>query len=189
MAKRETNAQRRAREYQRRTTLPMADNIAELIRTRREDKADLAPEHMEDLPAKKLKKMGWHPESKRWRRKIYPFLGQMLCEFCEFDESPAKFLRLVADRLEGKPQPYNKSDLCCDDAITKAYIEAGRRSGAPLRLPSFSEFQKIFSKQPPLPSDRRNIKTKPPSERSLRRSLRRLGYGTRSDKRGRPRKK
>jgi hypothetical protein len=98
-------------------------------------------------------------------------------------------LRLVANKLEGKPQQHNKSDLCCDDAITKAYLEAGRRSGAPCRLPSFSEFQKIFSKEPSLPSDRRNIQTIPPSERSLRRSLRRLGYRTRPDKRGRPRKK
>jgi hypothetical protein len=39
---------------------------------------------MEDLPAKKLKKMGWHLESKRWR-KTYTFLGQVFCEFCPFD--------------------------------------------------------------------------------------------------------
>jgi hypothetical protein len=64
-AKRETNAQRTAAEYKRRTTLLVANNVAELIRTRREDKADLAPEDMEDLPAKKLKEFGWHPESKR----------------------------------------------------------------------------------------------------------------------------
>jgi hypothetical protein len=187
-AKRETNAQRRDREYNRRTTLGVAKWIAETICERRKSIADLAPEDMEDLPAKKLKEFGWHPESKRWR-KIYTYLGQTFCELCEFDESPAEFLRLVANKLEGKPQPHNKSDLCCDDAITKAYLEAGRRSGAPYRLPSFSEFQKIFSKQPSLPSDRRNIETIPPSERSLRRSLRRLGYRTRPDKRGRPRKK
>jgi hypothetical protein len=160
MAKCETNAERRAREYQHRTTLQMATYVAEWIRKRRENKADLAPRDM-DLPAKKLKEMGWHPESKRWWQN-YAFLGQVFCEFCPFDENPAKLLRLVADALEGKPQPYNKSDLSCDGAITKAYIEAGRRSGAPFRLPSFSEFQKIFSKQPPLPSDRRNIKPNRP---------------------------
>jgi len=187
-AKRETNAQRIAAEYERRTTLLVADHVAKLIRTRREDKADLAPEDLDDLPAKELKKMGWHPESKRWKE-IYTYLGQTLCELCEFDESPSKFLRLIADRLEGKPQLYNKSDLCCDGAITKAYIEAGRRSGAPFGPPSFSEFHKLFLKQPSLPSDRRNIETMPPSERSLRRSLRRLGYRLRPDKRGRPRKK
>ena len=76
-----------------------------------------------------------------------------------------------------------------DDAITKAYIEAGRRSGAPFIRPSFSEFHKIFLNQPSLPSDRRNIKTISPSEGSLRRSLKRLGYITRPDKRGRPKEK
>ena len=49
MAKRETNAQRAAREYKGRTDLIMADAMTEIIRSRRENKADLAPEHMEDL--------------------------------------------------------------------------------------------------------------------------------------------
>ena len=186
--KRETNAQRREREYNRRTTLGIAKLIAERICERRKSKADLAPGNFADLSAKELKRLGYHPETKRWMQ-TYTWIGQTLCELCPFDENPAKFLRLVAERLEGKPRQRNKSDLCCDDAITKAYIEAGRRSGAPFRLPSFSEFHKIFLKQPSLPSDRRNIKTISPSEGSLRRSLKRLGYITRPDKRGRPKEK
>jgi hypothetical protein len=186
--KRETNAQRTAAEYRHRTTFLVANHVARLICTRREDKADLAPEDLEDLPANELKQMGFHSESKRWRQR-YTYLGQTVCELCEFNESPAKFLRLVADGLEGKPPPYNKSDLCCDGAISKAYKEASRRSGGLSRRPSFSEFHKLFLKQPSLPPDKRNIETVPPSERSLRRSLRRLGYHTRPEKRGRPRKK
>ena len=190
MAKRETNAQRAAREYNRRTTLLMADYVAELIRERRENKLDLAPEHREDLPAKKLKEFGWHPESKCWR-KNYTFLGQVFCEFCEFDENPAKFLRLVADRLEGKPPSYSPGDLWNDGAITEAYKEACRRMPRPrvgpdgmmviIRLPSFSEFSNIFCQQ--------NPKLRGASDRSLRRSLKRLGYRTQPAKPGRPKKK
>jgi len=187
-AKREANAQRRDREDNRRTTLGMAKWIAETICERRKSKADLAPGNFADLSAKELKRLGYHPETKRWMQ-TYTWIGQTLCELCPFDENPAKFLRLVAERLEGKPRQRNKSDLCCDDAITKAYIEAGRRSGAPFIRPSFSEFHKIFLNQPSLPSDRRNIKTISPSEGSLRRSLKRLGYITRPDKRGRPKEK
>jgi hypothetical protein len=187
-AKRETNAQRREREYNRRTDLGIAKRIAETICERRKSKADLAPGIFADLSAKELNRLGYHPETKRWMQP-YTWIGQTLCELCPFDEAPSKFLRLVADFLEGKPPQRNKSDLCCDDAITKAYIEAGRRSGAPDIRPSFSEFHKIFLNQPSLPSDRRNIKTISPSERSLRRSLKRLGCPTRPDKRGRPKEK
>src|SRR5439155_19806805 len=136
----------------------IAKLIAERICERRKSKADLAPGNFADLSAKELKRLGYHPETKRWMQ-TYTWIGQTLCE------------------------------LCCDDAITKAYIEAGRRSGAPFIRPSFSEFHKIFLNQPSLPSDRRNIKTISPSEGSLRRSLKRLGYITRPDKRGRPKEK
>jgi hypothetical protein len=192
MAKRETNAQRSAREYERRTTLQMAKWVADIICTRRENKADLAPEDSEDLPPKEMKMMGWHPESKDWR-KTYTFLGQVFCEFCAFDEIPAKFLRLVADRLEGKPPPYSPGDDWYDGAITEAYEEAIRRVPRPsyenqgglvvvnVTYPSFSEFSDVFREQ--------NPKLRGLSDRCLRRSLKRLGYRTRPDKRGRPRKK
>jgi hypothetical protein len=197
MAKRETNAQRTAREYNRRTTLQMADWVAKIICTRRENKADLAPEHLEDLPAKELKRMGWVPESKDWRKK-YTFLGQVFCELCPFDENPATFLRLVADRVEGK-QPYSTGAYWNDGEITTAYGEAIRRMPRPRvtpdgivegTLPSFSEFLDVFREQnPKLFQPRHN---RPggiaSSERSLRRSLKRLGYRTEPAKPGRPKK-
>jgi hypothetical protein len=191
MAKRETNAQRAAREYNHRTTLLMAGHIAELIRERRENKLDLAPEDMEDLPAKKLKAFGWHPESKRWR-KDYAFLGQVFCEFCPFDENPSKFLRLVADFLEEKRPPYSPGNDWYDAAIIKAYRQVpprmspfeGKHGGLEAYViiyPSFSEFSEVFRKQ--------NPKLRGASDRSLRRSLKRMGYRIEPAKRGRPRNK
>jgi hypothetical protein len=143
-------------------------------------------------PPKKLKAFGWHPESKRWRE-TYAFLGQVLCEFCEFDENPAKFLRLVADRLEGKPPPYSPGHDWYDAAITKAYDTVCRRMPRPshenhggvvvinITYPSFSEFSNIFREQ--------NPKLRGASDRSLRRSLKRMGYRIEPAKRGRPRNK
>jgi hypothetical protein len=150
----------------------MAKQVAELIRTRRKNKADLAPESMEDLPAKELKSMGFVPESKQWRRN-YSFLGQV---FCEFDKNPADFLRLVADVLEGKGR-YSPGEDWYDNAITLAYKQAGRRRRW---RPSFSEFHNVFRAQ--------NPKLQGASERSLRRSLKRLGYRTEPAKPGRPKK-
>jgi hypothetical protein len=194
MAKRETNAQRAAREYERRTTLQMADYVAEWIRARRKIKEDLAPEDtacLEGWTAKEMKDTGWLTvEGSRHWRKIYAFLGQV---FCEFHENPGKFLHLVADRLEGKRPPYSPGDDWNDSAITEAYEEALRRVPRPsyenqgglvvvnVTYPSFSEFSWVFCKQ--------NPKLRGASERSLRRSLKRMGYRTRPDKRGRPRKK
>ena len=188
MAKRETNAQRTAREWERRTTLQVAYLVAELIRERRQSKAELAPEHKQDLPAKELKKWGWHPESKGWWRN-YTYLGQTFCELCPFDQNPAEFLRLVADALEGKWPPYSPGNDWYDDKITAAYGEARSRLPRPRpkdgawsgRMPYFSEFLDIFRRQ--------NPKLKRIEDRSLRRSLKRLGYPTEPDKRGRPKKK
>src|SRR5439155_12322359 len=131
--KRETNAQRREREYNRRTTLGIAKLIAERICERRKSKADLAPGNFADLSAKELKRLGYHPETKRWMQ-TYTWIGQMLCELCPFDEAPSKFLRLVADFLEGKPPPYSPADHCgYDSEITKAYRETLRRGPQPLK--------------------------------------------------------
>jgi hypothetical protein len=200
-AKGETNAQRHEREYNRRTTLGMAKWIADTICERRKSKADLAPGNCADLSAQELKKLGWHLETKRWI-KTYTWLGQVLCEFCPFDEPPSKFLRLVADFLEGKPSPYSPADHCgYNSEITKAYGETLRRRQKPTKKnqegfveitrPSFSEFFDVFREQnPTLFKPRANRpEGSGPSARSLRRSLERLGYRTRPDKRGRPRKK
>lgn len=168
-AKRETNAQRSERDNERRTTLEMAKFIAGLIRERRERKA-------EDWPA---------------RRKTYTSVGQA---FCEFHENPPVFLRLVADILEGKLR-YSPGRDWNDGAIEAAFTEAIRRMPWPRWLtrygfpviverPSFSEFLAVFSEQNP-----KSKLPEPPSARSLRRSLKRLGYHTRPDVRGRPKKK
>jgi hypothetical protein len=192
-AKRETNAQRREREYNRRTTLGTAKWIAETICERRKSKADLAPGNFADLSAKELKRLGYHPETKRWMQ-TYTWIGQTLCELCPFDEAPSKFLRLVADYLDGKWPPYSPGELWYDDKITAACDEAIRRRGPPrvdlldgigvvtFPWPTFSEYQQIFLEQNAKLPNR-------PSQRSLRRSIKRLGYKMSPHKRGRPEKK
>jgi hypothetical protein len=197
--KRETNAERAAREYEYRTTLQTADHVADCIRLRRQKKEDLAYEDVEPIAwtDEELKKAGRLSltESKYWRT-VYAFLGQV---FCEFHEDPAKFLRLVADSLEAE-QPLSASDDWYDRRITEAYRTAAVSSGLSLSpsirsviprgvpentfslapyffaKPTFSEFSDIFRKQNP---------TLKIEDSSLRRSLRRLGYNTRSEKRGR----
>jgi hypothetical protein len=111
-------------------------------------------------------------------------------------------LRLVADILDGKP-PYSPGKDWYDFAITKAYEEACCRmlpgkdrdiiwsvqrtldpDGKifPFTRPTFFEFEKIFREQNPKLH-------RSPSERSLRRSLKRLGLVIAPDKRGRPKGK
>lgn len=78
--------------------------------------------------------------------------------------NPAEFLRLVADVLDEKvPKRYDRE-------IEEAYEKASRRAWPP---PTFAQFRKEFP--------RRKI-----TERSLRRSLKRHGFVTSPDKRGRP---
>ena len=198
VAKRETNAQRRAREDERRTTWLIAGALAMIIckkgrvpmameavisRIKKFKGKVVATTDVDDLLVKK-------PEGERLRE-TYALLGR---EFCEFKGNVSEFLRLVADQIEGKP-PYSPGQDWYDGAITRAYKGAcrsraykdavrlwlikhrGRVLPATLLSPSFSEFLEIFWEQ--------NQKlSKPPSERSLRRSLTRLGYKTRPEKRG-----
>jgi hypothetical protein len=196
--KRETNAQRAFREYEYRTALQTADFVADCIRLRRQKK-DLAYEEAERIAwcEEELKNAGWLSltESRYWPN-VYAFLGQV---FCEFHEDPAKFLRLVASSLEAK-RPLSVSHDWYDPRITQAYTAAAVSRGrslsprfrssiprgvpenkfslAPIAFakPTFSEFSEIFRKQNP---------TLRVDDSSLRRSLRRLGYDTRSEKRGR----
>jgi hypothetical protein len=87
--KRETNAQRAAREYERRTALQMADYAAELIRSRRQHKEDLAPKDIDgldicSLAEEELESVGWlSPTERKYWWKVYAFLGQVFCEFHE----------------------------------------------------------------------------------------------------------
>jgi hypothetical protein len=200
--KRETNAQRAAREYKRRTALQMADYAAELIRSRRQHKEDLAPEDIDGLDIsflaeEELESVGWlSPTGSKYWWKVYAFLGQV---FCEFHEDPAQFFRLVADSLQAE-RPLSASNIWYDRRITEAYkaaavsselslpfsIQSSIPRGVPenkfslvpyfYAIPTFSEFSDIFRKQNP------NLKIE---DNSLRRSLRRLGYDTRPEKRGR----
>jgi hypothetical protein len=199
MAKRETKAERRAREDERRKTVELAKGVAGSIRGKREGTS----------------------ESPDWS-KIYASIGQVFCE--THRGNVPQFLRLVADILEGK-QPYSPANYCgYDDEIASAYKEAcmltrcafldsgyarnlssdaavapflDRKcgpylssgeaiiplpSGAVIRLiPPFYLFLEIFREQ--------NPKLHGASDRSLRRSLRRLGLQTVPSKRGRPKGK
>jgi len=197
--KRETNAERAAKEYERRTALQMADYAAELIRLRRQHKEDFAPEDIDgldinSLAEEELESMGFSPTESKYWWKVYAFLGKV---FCEFHEDPAKFFRLVADSLQSE-RPLSAKGNWYDRRITEAYKAAavssgqsfGVRSSIPRGVPenqfslvpyffmkpTFCEFSDIFRKQNP---------TLKIEDNSLRRSLRRLGYDTRTEKRGR----
>ena len=198
MAKRETSKERAEREHERRIILQVVEWIAELIRWQVNGNFDLEdyenwPWPVKDWPARETQMMmRWHPKSKQ---QVYLFLGQT---FLEFDTNIPRFLRLVADRLEEKWPPYSPGHDWYDDKITAAYSEACSRMPRPrlltsrggsvselmIKRPSFSEFLEIFREQNP-----KSKLLRPPSDRSLRRALQRLGYETRPDKRGRPKKK
>jgi hypothetical protein len=192
MAKRETSAKRRAREDRRRLAdwaafyaALVIDSETTLLRAGRGNKRQGT--RLREGPVEVFY------DGERVREKVfysigeraYTVIGRLVCEHHD-NENPSKFLRLVADYIEGK-EPYEPGDNWYDDAVEKAYCEACRRMPPP-RLarsissrPSFSEFESIFREQ--------NPKLRGASDRSLRRSLRRLGGITRPDKRGRPKEK
>jgi hypothetical protein len=201
MAKRETKAERRVRENERRHIVEIAKGVASTIHGKREDIS----------------------ESPHWS-KIYTWIGEVLCE-SHIGHVP-RFLRLVADMLEGK-QPYSPANHCgYDSEISVAYKEACMLTrcvfldsedarnlssdpvntpfldpkgfylssgeaiiplpsgppGAIIRLiPPFWLFLDIFREQ--------NPKLHGASDSSLRRSLRRLGLQAAPSKRGRPKGK
>jgi hypothetical protein len=174
--KHETNAERAAREDERRTSRLIAGALAMIIcnKGRVPDAMEAAinrvkkfkgrvmatVDDVEDLLVKK-------PASKRLRE-AYTLLGR---ELCEFKGNVSEFLRLVADQMEGK-RSYSPGEYWYDGAITRAYKDAYRLPfvrhwGAVLAgvhpAPSFSEFQKVFREQ--------NPKLQGASERSQHRSL------------------
>ena len=218
--KRETNWERAAREARLRQTLRKANQVADIIRAARQEEAEAAVLGTESrIPSVIPPGMDTSGFShKRWKE-AYATLGY-LCS--RSDENPSKFLRLVADILEGKPA-YSPGDDWHDSKITKAYNEAFNRiwfgrdrdwsesdikkafeehhlwscdvilirnldhpdkNSILMPLPTFSQFLDIFWEQNP-----KSTLPRPPSERSLRRSLARLGCFTRRDKRGRPKEK
>jgi hypothetical protein len=120
MAKRETNAERRAKEDRRR----LADSAAfyaallidfetTLLRAGRGDKR-----HGTRL------RWGVAEEGKFFfslGERAYTVIGRLVCKY---HENSSKFLRLVADMIEGK-QTYSLGWY--DDAIEEAYCKACRR--------------------------------------------------------------
>jgi hypothetical protein len=189
MAKRESNAERRAAEDRRRLAAQAAfyaalliDYETTLLRAGRGDKryGTRLREGTADefYDGERVREKVFYSIGER----AYTAIGRLVCEHHD-NENPSKFLRWVADYIEGK-EPYNPGDNWYDDAIEKAYSEAWNRcrSSCPkVKWPAFYEFEKIFREQ--------NPKLRGASDRSLRRSLRRLGYITRPDKRGRPKEK
>jgi hypothetical protein len=162
--KREPNKERRAKEAGRSFVLRHARIAAGIIRGLMKDKSPLAPKDMENLPAKKLKSMGYNPNSKTVRE-YYAGFGEL---FCSHHGNVPEFLRLVVNILEGRPPlpgPY-------DDAIKAAYEKAAQPfcvlpngevvGGAA----SFPKFLKVYREENP----KMEVE-----ECSLRRALRRLG--------------
>jgi hypothetical protein len=218
--KRETNWERAVREARHRQALRKANQVADIIRAARKEEAEEAvlgtdPRIPPFIPLG-MDTSGF--SHKRWKE-AYATLGY-LCS--RSDENPSKFLRLVADIVEGKPA-YSPGGDWHDSKITKAYNEAfnhiwfgkdrdwsesdiekafeeGHLSSLDITLmrnldhpdkkpiamplPTFSQFLDIFWEQNP-----KSTLPRPPSERSLRRSLARLGCFLRRDKRGRPKEK
>jgi hypothetical protein len=186
VAKRITNAQRRAREKERRATVLAAYQVAMII----ELEIEKLRAGRGDKPRGTRLNFGSSEEFCDGEERVfinfgeraYNAIGRLLCEY---HENPPKFLRMVADLLEEK-ELYSPGDNWYDGAIEAAYNEVWRRC-IPSRptvkftLPSFSEFEKVFREQ--------NPKLQGASDRSLRRSLQRLGCLTSPDKRGRPKEK
>jgi hypothetical protein len=178
------------RAYKRTSLFTSADLFADMIKIRRLNKAELTPLDMAHFQQ----------------------------AFCEFRENFPEFLRLVADLLEEKPLRMRADRYGYDSAIKAAYKEAFKRCNAwffeadqgyklaPCDylenaqkflatgvMPTFAEFKRIFREQNPKirgdsdPFIDPSLQGAP--DRSLRRSLQRLGLVVLSDKRGRPRKK
>jgi hypothetical protein len=188
--KRETSKERAEREFERRLYFEQAKRFAKAIVSERRN--DEARDALFENKAK------------------LAFLGQVFCS-----RDVPRLLRLIADFLEGKPPSVPDDDFYCR-AVEAAYGEACSRmprvraspfsdddllelsgvsytldpnvfivslpsfSGYITTLPSFSEFLEVFQKQNP------KLKVE---NRTMRRTLQRLGFETRPDRLGRPRKK
>jgi hypothetical protein len=169
---RETNAQRRKREDQRRAILAMAEGIASSIHSRRVFSSIL------------------EKEGKSYGK---DFLAHAGWAESQSIENIAKALRLAADILEEKPRDgrsYSDHDKEIVIAFAFArpfahphraiYNNDGSRCVIGTEAPTFSEFIEVYRKLNP------KVKVE---ARTLRRSLRRLGLPTLPGKRGRPREK
>jgi hypothetical protein len=161
--KREPNKERRAREAGRLFVLRHARIAAGTIRGLMKDKSPLAPKEMEHLPAKKLKSMGYNPNSKEVRS-YYSDLGGLLCDY---HGNVPEFLHLVVNILERKPPLPGPYDDKIKTAYEKAMLPVCVINDELVGGISFPQFKKVFWEQ--------NPKLQGASDPSLRRSLRRLG--------------
>ena len=202
--KRETNAERVLREFERRSEFESAKYFAEEIREGMEKQRkgmEKFREQMENEVELPTELLPTKEDAELWK---------ILCQ----PRNMPSLLRLIADFLDGKPPDDPDNNWFCA-AIEVAYGEACNRmprvrgsrfgddellsysagvyydpdvsivvlpsfSGFISTLPSFSEFLEVFRKQNP------KLKA---GDRVLRRTLQRLGYNTRTDKVGRPKKK
>jgi hypothetical protein len=130
MAKRESNAERRAAEDRRRLAAQAAfyaalliDYETTLLRAGRGDKryGTRLREGTADefYDGERVREKVFYSIGER----AYTAIGRLVCEHHD-NENPSKFLRWVADYIEGK-EPYNPGDNWYDDAIEKAYRKLG----------------------------------------------------------------
>jgi hypothetical protein len=201
--KRETNKERAVRECERRGEFEAAKSFAEKIREGMEKQR----EGMEKMPNIMENEVELPTELLPTEDDAYSWII-----LCQPRRNIPRLLRLIADFLDGKPPDNPDNNWFCR-AVGAAYGRACSRmprvaspsdadellsdpgvsdyrdgvivalpsfSGFISTLPSFSEFLEIFRKQNP------KLKV---GERVLRRTLSRLGYSTRTDKVGRPKKK
>jgi hypothetical protein len=190
--KRETNAERSTREKERLATYRAAGDVAMIMEL-------------------EIEKLSAGKGDKRWGTKLSVGSAEEFCDgeirvfthrgeraynaigrlVCEYHENPPKFLRTIATFLEGK-EPYSPGSDWYDGTIRKAYNEAcfrfcSQEGYGVTRWPTFYEFFEVFLNE--FEKKKKLKELKPPSERSLRRSLNRLALLTFPDKRGRPKRK
>jgi len=196
VAKRETNTQRVSREAKNRHNLIMAKSLAQVIRW-----------------FMMIREMKGNKRALEAAEQQYAPFGSMV--LFALEENAPEILRLIADTLEGKPTTHGRTLRGYDGKVTSAYIDAcmlvrdNQRSfpqsterskavfesyGLLLEPPCLSEFLKTTAIKPPSFSEflhafrEKNPRMKV-GDRVLRRTLRRLGYDTRTDKLGRPKEK
>ena len=192
--KRETNAERSTREKERLATYRAAGEVAMIMELEIEK---LRAGKGDKRRGTKLGVFGGSAEefcdgeirvfTHRGER-AYNAIGRLVCEY---HENPPKFLRTIATFLEGK-EPYSPGSDWYDGTIRKAYNKAcfrfcSQEGYGVTRWPTFYEFFEVFLNE--FEKKKKLKELKPPSERSLRRSLNRLALLTFPDKRGRPKRK
>lgn len=215
--KRETNLQRAARELRHRETLRNANQVADIIRATRKAKAELVTQsRIVPMIPQGMDVSGFSP--KRWKES-YAYLGYVCCRSHEnvptflrlvadilegkppyspgdywYDSKITKAYSEAFNRIWfGKDRDWSQSDiweayqeghLSSRDIILMKNLDDPDKKSIAMPLPTFSQFLDIFLEQNP-----KSKLPRLPSERSLRRSLERLGCFTGRDKRGRPKKK